>query len=59
MKLIVEKIGEHVFVYRESKKHFKKIEPTRTTPLIDAERFDSDCDVANYGNFHAVFDIEG
>ncbi len=59
MKLIVEKIGEQVFVYRESKKHFKKMEPARTTPLMDAERFDSECDVAAYDNFHAVFDIKG
>lgn len=56
MKLILEKIGEEVYAYRESEAQFKKMEPSRGKPL-DPATLDDDCALSNYGSFHMVFDI--
>lgn len=55
MKLIVEKIGESIYTYRESDEHFQAIK--RHTPRLHSSKLDDDCNILSYPDFHMVFDI--
>jgi len=58
MKLIVEKWDGAVYVYRETNKTHREMEKQRTTPRLEPELLDVDCDITNRGDFHMVFDIK-
>lgn len=59
MKLIIEKLDGVVYAYMEREKLFRKLEPTRDTPLVETSLLNDDCDLDNYSDdFHMVFDIK-
>ena len=57
MKLIIEKVGDSIYAYRESNKHFRKVQPARGKQL-DPERLDHECDLSTYPDFHMIFNIK-
>lgn len=58
MKLIVEQKNGSVFVYRESEKQYREIEPERGTPQLDPKLLDNDCNICDLGDFHMVFNLK-
>lgn len=57
MKLILESIGDAMFAYRESERHFKKVQPQRGSKQIDPSQLDLDCRLES-GHWHMVFDLK-
>ncbi len=58
MKLIIEKLNGQVFIYRESEKHFKKVEPERGSRLAKLSELDKNCNLDSYDNCHFVVEIK-
>lgn len=64
MKLIVERTGGTLYVYRESEKHHKAVQENREHGRnggnrLDPSVLDDDCDISNIsGDFYMVFDIK-
>lgn len=57
-KLIIQKIGDKIFVYRESEKHYEKVKDNRKSSRLTVEDIDYECLVSNRDDFHMVFDIK-
>lgn len=57
MKLILESICGAFFAYRESERHFKKVQPQRRSKQIEPSLLDLDCRLSG-GNWHMVFELK-
>jgi hypothetical protein len=58
MKLVVQVAHGTVYVYRESEKHFKRVESQRKcSRRMKAKDLDFECDLSMYENCHWVFDL--
>ncbi len=59
MKLIIQKIGDDIFAYREEEQHHKTVEKGgRGTPLLDPNYLLDDCTISSLGDFHMVFNLK-
>jgi len=58
MRLIIEKIDDSVYAYRETEKSFKVNEPQRTSEQLNPISLDWECDLTEYDDFHMVFRVK-
>jgi len=59
MKAIFEMVDGSPYLYVESEKHFKKLEFSRTSPLVTIKDLNNQCDLTHYGdNFHVVLNLK-
>jgi hypothetical protein len=59
MKLVIQVAHGTVYAYRESEKHFKRVESQRkSSRLMKPKVLDFECDLSTYDNCHWVFDIK-
>lgn len=58
MKLIIEKINDEIYAYRETEKQYKQNESMRATRREEERYLDDNCDLHMIDeNVHFVFDI--
>jgi hypothetical protein len=60
MRLIIERIDDDVYAYREEEEHYQVVEPQRTSRRVKPKELGYECnlDYAFDGDFHIVFKLK-